>query len=100
MGKGHFLGVFGIFVGSLAIGFCLKWNTFSIFLIALQFGLLAIWVKVEATCVKKSDDVNVVTRNSKMCIGIELLMFYVTNAILVCTIYSCGANEGNLFASP
>merc|ERR1711933_516186 len=98
--KGHFLGVFLLFVGTLGHGFCFKWNMFSIALIASQFGICIYWFNLEANCVKKSDDINVVTRNSKLCIGVELLMFYITNAILVTTVYACGANEGNLFASP
>lgn len=98
--KGHFLGVGLIFVGSLAIGFCMRWNILSVVLIALEFGICTFWVSYEARCVKKSDDISVVTRNSKMCIGIELVMFYVTNAILTSTVYACGANEGNIFASP
>lgn len=98
--KGHFLGVFLIFVGSLANGFCYKWSAPSIYIILVQFGLCVYWVNFSNSCVKKSVNIHVVTWNSKLCIGIELFMFYVTNAILVSTIYGCGANEGNLFASP
>lgn len=98
--KLHFLGVSGIFVGTFAIGFLMKWNTLSIILIAIQFGLSFIWVVYCVKVQKKSNDIKVVTRNSKMCIGIELVMFYVTNVILVLTIYSCGPNQGNFMASP
>lgn len=98
--KGHFLGVFLIFVGSTAIGFCSKWSAISVILLAFQFGICIFWVNFEANCVKKSDDINVVTWNSKMCIGLELSMFYVTNTIAAFTVYASGANEGNLFASP
>eukprot|EP00957_Ditylum_brightwellii_P030109 2279020-Ditylum_brightwellii.AAC.1 len=64
---GHYLGVLGIFIGSVA---------------------------------KKSNDIRIVTRNSKWCIGIELLMFQVTNTILVLTVYASGKNEGNIWAPP
>ena len=98
--KGHYLGVLGIFVGSLSIGFSLKWNVLSMFLIAIQFGTCFYWflycVKIE----KKSTDLNIVTKNSKMCIGIELAMFYVTNVIMTLTVYSSGQNEGNIWVSP
>ena len=98
--KSHFLGVSLIFIGSLCVGFCFKWSIFPIALITLEFCTCVCWMNYEATCAKRSDDINVVTRNSKICIGIELLMFYVTNFILVSTVYSCGANEGNLLVSP
>lgn len=98
--NGHFLGVSLIFLGTLAIGFNLRWNLLSLTLICLEFGLCIYWTSYEAKCIKKSDDMALVTRNSKICIGLELFMFYVTNTILVITIYSSGANEGNIFASP
>lgn len=98
--KGHFLGVFLLFWGTLGHGFCFKWSAPSIFLIVLQFAVSVFWVNFTKNCVKKSVNIHVVTWNSKLCIGIELFMFYVTNIILVSTVYACGANEGNLFASP
>lgn len=98
--KGHYLGVLALFVGTLGLGFALEWNLFSIFLLVLEFGLAVFWTYYVATVQKKSDDVKIVTRNSKICIGIELFMFYVTNFITVLTVYSCGPNEGNIWASP
>eukprot|EP00536_Pseudo-nitzschia_multiseries_P009742 jgi/Psemu1/24161/gm1.24161_g len=97
---GHYLGVTGIFLGSFCIGFALEWNLLSVFLLALEFGTCIYWSQYTARVVKKSDDLTIVTRNSKMCIGIELVMFYVTNTILVLTVYSLGPNEGNIWASP
>ena len=98
--SGHYMGVFGIFLGSLMIGFVLHWNMISLILIALQFGTVFYWITYLAKCEMKSKDIRVVTRNSKMCIGIELVIFYITNIILVITVYSSGENEGNMFASP
>jgi len=97
---GHFLGVAGIFLGSLAIGFALRWTMLSIVLLSLEFGLCVYWVHYTARCPKKSNDLREVTRISKMCIGIELSIFYVTNAILVTTVYSLGPNEGKIWVSP
>jgi len=96
----HFVGVAGISLGTLAVGFCLKWNWLSIMLLTAYFGLAIIWTIYCAVCPKKSPDIRVVTRTSKMCIGIELLMFNVYNIILVVTCYASGANEGNVFVSP
>lgn len=98
--QGHFTGVFLIFVGCFSLGFSLQWNLFSISLIALEFGLCAGWMAYVAKAPKKSNDIKVVTKHSKMCIGLELAIFYATNANLVLTVYSCGQNEGNIFASP
>mmetsp|Transcript_29872 Transcript_29872/g.63967 ORF Transcript_29872/g.63967 Transcript_29872/m.63967 type:complete len:280 (+) Transcript_29872:126-965(+) len=98
--SGHFFGVCMIFLGSLSCGFVFDWNLLSIVLIALHFGLAVYWVRLTKSVPKKSDDIKEVTRISKWCIGVELLMFQVTNIILVSTVYSSGQNEGNLFASP
>lgn len=83
-----------------SIGFVFNWSKVSVTLIALQFGICAYWTYYCESIEKKSDDIDVVTHRSKMCIGIELAMFYVTNAILVSTVYASGANEGNLWVSP
>lgn len=98
--SGHFFGVSCIFLGSLSCGFVFDWNLFSTILVVLHFGLAVYWTNMTAKCPKKSDDVKEVTRISKLCIGVELLMFQVTNIMLISTIYASGANEGNLFASP
>lgn len=97
---GHFLGVSGIFIGATSIGFLMKWNALSTILVALQFGLGFFWFAYIGKVKKRSDDLKVVTRNSKMCIGIELVMFYVTNVILVLVVYSLGPNEGNFMVTP
>jgi magnesium-transporting ATPase (P-type) len=100
--KGHFSGVSMIFFGTLAIGFHWKWNMASLLLLTLQFGVCTAWVTYEAKCPKKSDNVKEVTRISKICIGVELLLFYVTNTILVSTVYTLGgaAPTGNGWPSP
>lgn len=97
---GHYIGVMGISIGTLSIGFCLNWNGLSIFLLSLYFGLALIWTSYCAKCPKKSDSIQVVTRTSKICIAIELAMFNVYAIILALTCYGSGANEGNVFASP
>lgn len=97
---GHFFGVSLIFIGSLACGFLFDWNLMSICLVVAHFGLAMYWSSYTARVKKKSNDIKEVTRISKMCIGIELFMFQVTNLILVLTVYASGANEGNIFASP
>lgn len=81
--QGHFTGVFLIFVGCLSLGFALQWNLLSISLIALEFGVLASWILCVMKAPRKSNDIKVVTKYSKMCIGIELAIFYFTNANLV-----------------
>ena len=96
----HFLGVSCIFFGALGVGFCLKWNMLSIILLTVFYGLGVTWVVYCATCPKTSTDIQVVTRTSKICIGIELAMFNVYATILAVTCYACGQNEGNAFASP
>lgn len=97
---GHYLGVLGIMVGSCSVGFVFRWNIYSKMLVGLECGLCIFWSWYCAKVVKKSSDIAVVTRNSKLCIGIELVMFYVTNVMLTSTVYASGRNEGNLFASP
>lgn len=97
---GHFFGVACIFLGSLSCGFVFDWNCYSIVLVSLHFGLAAYWVRLTETCPKTSDDVEEVTRLSKRCVGVELLLFQLTNVLLVSTVYASGANEGDLFASP
>jgi len=97
---GHYTGVMGISLGTLGVGFCLQWNWLSIFLLASYFGLAIIWSTYCAMCPKKSDDIRVVTRTSKICIGIELAMFNVYSIILAVTCYASGKNEGNVFVSP
>mmetsp|Transcript_3550 Transcript_3550/g.8089 ORF Transcript_3550/g.8089 Transcript_3550/m.8089 type:complete len:276 (+) Transcript_3550:97-924(+) len=96
---GHYIGLLGIFVGSLCIGFAFHWNFVSLLLIGSQFGLCFYWF-VYSTKVVKSPDLKLVTRQSKVCIGIELAMFYITNSILVITVYASGKNEGKFFVSP
>lgn len=98
--KGHYIGVMGILIGSLSIGFVLSWNTLSIILISLEYGLCVIWTWYSESIEKRSKDIDVVTYRSKVCIGIELVMFWVTNVILVIATYACGKNEGNMWASP
>lgn len=97
---GHYIGVVGISTGTLGVGFCLKWNALSIIMLTIYFGLAVIWSTYCATCPRKSDDISIVTRTSKICIGIELAMFNVYAAILAMMTYASGPNEGNLFASP
>ena len=97
---GHYLGVLGISIGCFGVGFALHWNFLSISLITAYYGICAVWVAYCAKCPKKSDDIRVVTRTSKMCVGIELVMFTVYNLILVTMVYASGPNEGNPFASP
>lgn len=96
----HFFGVTLIFIGSLSCGFVFNWNFFSIVMTALHFGLAVYWSNMTEKCIKKSDDIKEVTRISKMCIGTELVMFNVTNLMLVTTAYASGANEGHFFVSP
>lgn len=98
--KGHYMGVVGISTGTLGLGFCMKWNTLSKVMIGTYFGLAVIWSAYCAKCPKKSNDIRVVTRTSKICIGIELAMFNVYATILAMICYASGPNEGNLFASP
>jgi len=97
---GHYIGVTGISSGTLMVGFCLKWNTLSKVLLTGYFGSAFIFMYYLGTCTKKSKDLKVVTRTSKICLGIELTMFIFYNAILVVTCYASGPNEGNVFASP
>ncbi len=97
---GHFFGVSNIFIGSLACGFTFDWNFMSICLVGAHFGLAVFWTAFTAVVKKKSNDIKEVTRLSKLCIGIELFLFQITNTILVMTVYASGANEGNLYASP
>lgn len=98
--KGHYLGVLGIFAGSLSLGFVLNWNAVSILLLSLEFALLVIWIWYTESVEKMSDDVAVVTRRSKICIGVELLIFYFTNFMLTVAVYASGKNEGNFWVSP
>ena len=96
----HFLGVTLIFIGSLSCGFVFDWNLFSIVMTTLHFGLAVYWTNMTEKCIKKSDDIKEVSRISKRCIGTELVMFNVTNLMLVATVYASGANEGHFFVSP
>lgn len=98
--QGHYLGVLGIFIGSLSFGFVLNWNAVSIVFLFLEFGFLVFWCWYTESVEKRSDDVAVVTRRSKMCIGMELVMFYFTNFMLIVTVYASGKNEGNFWVSP
>lgn len=97
---GHYLGVLMIMIGSCSVGFVFEWNAFSKVMVSLEFGLCFFWTWYCESIEKKSDDVAVVTRKSKMCVGIELVMFYLTNAMLVTTVYASGKNEGNFWVSP
>ena len=98
--KAHFFGVSLIFARSLSCGFVFDWNSMSVCLILAQFGLAAYWTAYVAAVPKTHNDVNEVTRVSKKCIWIELVMFQITNCILVLSVYASGANKGNLYASP
>merc|ERR1712038_479790 len=98
--KMHYLGVLGIFVGSLMIGFVSNWSTLSIVLLGLEYGSCAVWFYICANVSHKSKDLAEVTRNSKKCVGFELLVFQFTNFILLATIHACGPNEGNILSSP
>lgn len=97
---GHYLGVSCIFLGSTCVGFVLKWNTMSMILIALEFVVCALWITYCEKIGKKSQDIKEVTRRSKICIGIELGIFFITNVILTISIYAGGKNSGNLWVSP
>lgn len=96
----HFFGVTFIFIGSLSCGFLLNWNLYSIVLTVLHFGLAVYWTNLTETVPKTSNDIKEVTRISKLCVGVELFMFQVTNVMLLSTVYALGENEGNMFASP
>lgn len=98
--KMHYIGVMLMSVGAFCVCFALCWGTISIALISLYHVMFFYWCWFCAKCPKRSDDIKVVTWNSKMCIGIELAMFQVYNLMIMTTVYSFGANEGNLFASP
>lgn len=98
--KGHYLGLSGIFLGSFSLGFVTQWSTLSIGLIITEFTLCAIWVTCVIMVPKKSDNLNKVSRISKLCIGIEVTMLHVTSIILMLTVYGNGANEGNIWSSP
>merc|ERR1719330_1589704 len=69
--KFHYIGVMTMSVGTLCVGFVLHWSFLSIVLLSLYFGLFIGWQIFCSKCVKKSDDIRIVTWNSKMCIGIE-----------------------------
>mmetsp|Transcript_5368 Transcript_5368/g.6565 ORF Transcript_5368/g.6565 Transcript_5368/m.6565 type:complete len:130 (-) Transcript_5368:4-393(-) len=97
---GHYIGVMGISLGTLGVGFCLQWNWLAVGLLTAYYGLLVIWTYYCAVCPKKSNDMRIVTRASKICIGIELVMFNVYAVILAVTCYASGQNEGNVFTSP
>jgi len=96
----HYVGVMGIFVGSLMIGFVSNWSTVSIILIGMEYTICAYWFHVVATVKHKSKDLEEVTKNSKKCVAWELLIFQMTNLILILTVHACGPNEGNFMASP
>ena len=97
---GHYIGVMGISAGTLMIGFCLKWNMLSKMLLGGYFGIFVIYMSYTIVCPKKSDDLKVVTKTSKICLALELAMFNVYNVILVITYYASGQNQGNFFTSP
>lgn len=97
---GHFVGVAGIMIGSSGIGFVLEWDILSKTLVGLEVTAGITYAVYSASCVKKSDDIRVVTRTSKICIAIELVMFVITISIAVLCLYASGENEGNLYASP
>ena len=96
----HYVGVMGIFVGTLMIGFVSNWSTVSMVLIGLEYSICGYWSYVVATVPHKSKDLEEVTKNSKKCVGWELLIFQMTNIILILTVHACGPNEGNFLASP
>jgi len=79
----------------VAIGFALDWNLPPIALLTAFF-----WFWYCANCVKKSDDITLVARASKMCVGIGLAVFQITKAFGVLAVYSTGANEENIWVSP
>lgn len=96
----HYIGVLLMSAGMFSVGFALRWSAFSKIILSTYYVIFIGWTWFCAKCPKKSNDIRVVTWNSKMCIGIELLMFQVYNIAIMSTVYSFGANEGNLFASP
>mmetsp|Transcript_15444 Transcript_15444/g.21510 ORF Transcript_15444/g.21510 Transcript_15444/m.21510 type:complete len:170 (+) Transcript_15444:239-748(+) len=98
--NGHYFGVLLIFMGSLGMGFVTHWSLLSILMITIEFGLCFAWIWCCIKVEKKSNDISVVTRNSKLCVGIELLVFQATNLILICTVYSSGPNKGEFWVSP
>jgi len=97
---GHYMGVVLLLIGSCNVGLTLNWNAASIFLIALEYGLCVLWFWYCGSIEMRSSDIKVVTYRSKMCIGIELVMFIVTNTLLVVSVYASGQNEGNFWVSP
>lgn len=96
----HYIGVLLMSAGVFSVGFALRWSAIAKVLLSTYYGIFIGWTWFCAKCPKRSNDIRVVSWNSKMCIGIELLMFQVYNIAILCTVYSFGANEGNLFASP
>mmetsp|Transcript_22280 Transcript_22280/g.33952 ORF Transcript_22280/g.33952 Transcript_22280/m.33952 type:complete len:157 (+) Transcript_22280:2-472(+) len=96
----HYLGVAVMCIGSFGLGIATNWSTYAVVLLTLEVTMGVIWFIVCACLEKQSNDLAIVTRNSKICIGTELIMFNVTNLIICSTIHACGANEGNVWASP
>lgn len=96
----HYFGVLGIFTGSLMIGFVSNWSYFSIGMIASEYASCWYWFHICGKVSHKSKDLAEVTKNSKKCVGSELLVFFLTNTITVFTVNGIGPNEGNIWASP
>jgi len=77
----HYIGVVGILLGSFSIGFVLNWRILASSLLAIQFSICVGWFLICQKMEMISTNPNVITRNSKICIGIEVAMLFVIDMI-------------------
>jgi hypothetical protein len=89
-----------LMMGSVAICFVTDFGILSIILTILQAVIGLTYLLVSALLPKQHEDIRVVTRSSKICIGLELLTFVVTGIMVGLAVNGSGQNEGNIWAPP
>ncbi len=95
----HYAAVGPLLFSSLGIGFITNWSPLAICLTVIETLIATTYFIVCELVPKRHGDIKVVTRSSKICIGIELTSFAVTGIMLLLTINGSGPNQGNIWAS-
>jgi len=95
----HHVGVVLQLFGVCSLGFVTDWSRTAVALIAGQFVFVLLWVGAVIAVPKRSSDERKVTRASKLCISLELVVFTFNVTSHALAIHGSGANQGNVWAS-
>lgn len=96
----HYAGAAFLLFGSVALCFMDNFSSISVSLFIVESLLAAAYFVASELVPKRSEDIKVVTRSSRICIIIELSTFVFTGIILGLTMNGSGRNGGNVWSSP